>query len=119
MYTRPHETKYHNRKTVVDGITFDSQKEAARWCELNLLQKAGEIRELQRQVPFTLIPNQKDENGKVIARAVKYVADFSYRDAKTNKLVVEDVKSDATKTQVYKIKWKLMLYRNGIQIREV
>lgn len=113
------QNKYRNRKTTVDGITFDSQKEATRWCELTWLQKAGEIRDLQRQVLFTLIPAQKDENGKVIERACTYVADFSYRDAKTNRLIVEDVKSPATKTPVYKIKRKLMLYRNGIQIREV
>lgn len=111
--------KYGAIKTVVDGITFDSKKEANRWCELKLLERAGEIYDLKRQVPFVIIPVQKDENGRVIEREAKYIADFAYRDRKTNRIVVEDTKSEATKTAAYKLKKKLMLYRNGIRIREV
>lgn len=109
--------KYHARKVTVDGITFDSQKEANRWCELKLLERAGEIYDLQRQVPFVVIPEQRDSNGKLLEREVKYVADFTYKEKGSLRRTVEDVKG--LKTDVYKIKKKLMLYRNGIRIKEV
>ena len=108
--------KYGNRKVVTEDGTFDSVKEFSRWQELKLLQKSGEIYELQRQVPFVLIPTQKDEHGKVIEREVKYIADFTYRD-RDYRLVVEDTKG--MKTREYIIKRKLMLYRHGIRIVEV
>ena len=110
--------KYYARKTEVDGITFDSKHEAERYCELKLLWRAGEIRELMIQYPFELIPAQKDEKGKTIERPVCYIADFVYFD-KDGNLVVEDAKSQATKTDVYKLKRKLMLYFKGIAIKEV
>lgn len=109
--------KYSNRKVTSEDGTFDSVKEYSRWQELKLLEKAGEIYELQRQVPFILIPTQKDENGKVIERQCWYVADFTYRNRSDNRLVVEDTKGMRTKE--YIIKRKLMLYRNGIRITEV
>ena len=108
--------KYGNRKTMVDGITFDSAKEAQRWAELKLLERAGQIFELQRQVPFVLVPKQ-ERDGKVIERPVVYRADFVYTE--NGKEVVEDVKSTATKTKEYILKRKLMLWEYGIQIREV
>ncbi len=108
--------KYGARKTVVDGITFDSRHEAARWCELKYMERAKLITDLRRQVPFELIPAQKDERGKVIERPVRYVADFVYTTC-TGKTVVEDAKG--IKTDVYKIKKKLMLERYGIRIQEV
>ena len=110
--------KYRNTKTVVDGETFDSRKEANRYCELRLMERAGEISELRRQVVFTLIPAQYVD-GKYAERPVKYVADFVYVDRSTGKTVVEDVKSDATVTPEYVIKRKLMLYRYEIQIKQV
>ena len=110
--------KYRNTKTVVDGETFDSRKEANRYCELRLMERAGEISELRRQVAFTLIPAQYVD-GKYAERPVKYVADFVYVDRSTGKTVVEDVKSDATVTPEYVIKRKLMLYRFEIQIKQV
>ena len=111
------QSKYHSRKVTVDGETFDSQKEYMRWCELKLLERAGEITNLRRQVKFELIPSQKDERGRVIERACYYIADFVYlRDMVA---VVEDVKSPATRTDVYKIKKKLMLERKHIRIQEV
>ena len=109
--------KYGNRKVTVDGMTFDSRKEFGRWQELRLMERAGLIYELKRQVPFVLIPAQKDERGKVIEREVKYVADFTYRDRSDHRLVVEDTKG--MKTREYIIKRKLMLYRLGIRIQEV
>lgn len=92
--------KYRNIKTVVDGITFDSRKEADRYKQLLLLQRAGVIDHLQLQVPYTLVP--KSKNG----REVKYIADFVYWDLKNKREVIEDVKG--VKTDVYKLKKRLM-----------
>lgn len=108
--------KYRNKKTTVDGIVFDSAKEANRYAELRLLEKAGQIFNLQRQVPFVLIPKQ-ERDGKVIERAVTYKADFVYTE--NGEEVVEDVKSEATITKEYIIKRKLMLWEYGIAIRQV
>lgn len=113
------ENKYRSQKITVDGITFDSVKEANRYQELRMLERAGEIRDLQRQVPFVVIPTQRDENGKLIEKEVRYVADFTYIEKGKLTRTVEDVKSEATRTREYIIKRKLMLYRNGIRIREV
>lgn len=120
--------KYHNNKLVRDGEVFDSQKEYKRYCELDLLQKAGMICGLKRQVKFVLIPAQREPDtvgkrggkriGKVIERECAYYADFTYY-TKEGEYVVEDVKSEATKTEQYKIKRKLMLYIHGIRIIEV
>ena len=108
--------KYHNRKTTVDGIAFDSKREAIRHQELRLLEKAGEIGNLRRQVKYELIPAQYDRRtGKLLERAVSYVADFVYEtDGFT---VVEDVKG--VRTKEYIIKRKLLLYRHGLRIQEV
>lgn len=112
--------KYGNKKTVLDGVEFDSRKEARRFCELKLMERAGEIYDLQRQVPFILIPTQRDESGKMLEREVKYIADFTYRDCKTGRLTVEDVKSPVTrKNKEYVIKRKLLLYRHGLRIKEI
>lgn len=101
--------KYGNIKTVTsDGIKHDSIKEANRWCDLLLLQRAGVIQDLQRQVKFELIPKQEGE------RPVYYIADFVY--IENGKRVVEDVKGH--RTDVYKLKKKLMLYIHGIRIKE-
>ena len=102
--------KYNNTKIRVDGRLFDSKAEAARWQELQLLERAGEITELERQVEYELIPKQKGE------RAVKYIADFRYVDH-DGKTVVEDTKG--VKTPVWIIKRKLMLRVHGIRVREV
>lgn len=101
-------SKYRNKKTEVDGIMFDSAKEATRYKELLLLLKAGEIGHLELQVPFEL------------NEGVKYIADFVYLDARTGDKVVEDVKSDHTKRlPVYRIKKKLMKSIYQIIIKEV
>lgn len=110
--------KYRNRKVeTVDG-KFDSLKEFSRWEELKLLQRAGEIYELRRQVPFVLIPTQRDERtGKLLEKEAKYIADFAYRDSKTGRITVEDTKG--MRTEAYILKRKMMLYRHGIKIQEV
>lgn len=110
-------SKYNSKKTVVDGQTFDSKKEARRYQELLLLEKAGVIKNLSRQVKFVLIPSQRNENGKVVERECSYKADFTYEEEGGIKTVVEDVKGYRTKE--YIIKRKLMLYQYGIRIREV
>lgn len=109
-------SKYNNKKITVNGQVFDSKKEANRYKELLLLEKAGAIKDLRMQVKFTLIPAQRDEaTGKVIERECSYKADFVYSEGE--KTVVEDVKGFRTKE--YIIKRKLMLWRYGIRIREV
>ena len=117
--------KYHNKKVTRNGVAFDSQKEARRYGELLLLEKAGVITDLQRQVEFVLIPAQREaditgvrggiKKGKTIEQAVKYVADFVYKE--NDKIVVEDTKG--FKTKDYIIKRKLMLYVHGIRIKEI
>ena len=124
--------KYGNRKVVVDGVTFDSKREAKRYQELKLLEKCGAIRDLQRQVTFELIPAQREEStrvytkgrkkgqpieGKIIEKAVTYKADFTYIDAATGKMVVED--SKGMRTRDYILKRKMLLYFHGIKIQEV
>ena len=107
-------SKYHNKKTVVNGITFDSKHEAERYIELQMLLKAGVISDLQLQVSYELMPTIK-LNGETF-RGIKYVADFVYKD-KDGKEIVEDAKG--MKTDVYKIKKKLMAYIHHISIYEV
>lgn len=107
-------SKYNATKTEVDGITFASRKEAKRYKELKILEKADVISELQLQVPYLLIDNQR-RNGKLIERKCVYVADFVYR--LNGETVVEDVKG--VRTDAYRIKRKLMLERYNIQIKEV
>lgn len=106
--------KYGARKTDAFGITFDSQREANRYAELLLLQRSGQIQNLELQKEFILIPAQKI-NGKTAERAVVYRADFTYTE--NGKTVVEDVKGFRTKD--YILKRKLMLWVYGIQIKEI
>lgn len=99
--------KYHNTRTTVDGIVFDSKREAERWQELRLMEKAGEITDLRRQVPFALTVNRQ--------LVCHYKADFLYiRDGKE---IVEDAKG--LRTREYAIKRKLMRACYGIEIQEV
>ena len=122
------QNKYYNKKCTVNGIIFDSRKEARRYQELLLLQRAGVIKSLQRQVKYVLIPAQYEsferygKNGqeltpgkKLIERECAYVADFVYEE--DGKTVIEDTKGFKTKDFI--IKRKLMLYTHGIRIREV
>lgn len=111
-------SKYHSQKTVVDGITFASKKEANRYAELVLMEKAHEITGLEMQRKFTLIGAQRDSTGRVIERPCVYIADFVYKDQDGN-TVVEDTKSPATRTPAYVIKRKLMLSIYGLRIKEV
>lgn len=107
-------TKYRNKKVEIDGMTFDSKKEARRYKELLLLEKAGAIQDLQTQVKYVLIPSQRI-NGKVVERECSYKADFVYTE--NGQTVVEDTKG--FKTKDYIVKRKLMLKEHGIRIREI
>lgn len=117
--------KYGNKKVEIDGHVFDSRKEARRYQELRLLEKAGAIQDLQTQVKFVLIPAQYEpdiigkrggvKRGKLIERECSYIADFQY--IENGKLIVEDTKGFRTKD--YIIKRKLMLHEYGIRIKEI
>ncbi len=127
-------SKYHSRKITRDGEVFDSVKEYRRWCELKLLEKAGKITDLKRQVPFELIPAQyepferySEKTGKrlkdgkrCVEQSVVYNADFTYTTA-LGCVVVEDTKGyrKGTAYDVFVIKRKLMLWVHGIRIQEV
>ena len=110
-------SKYNNVK--YGGC--DSLREYRRLKELELMQKKGLISSLKKQVPFELIPSQRENpnnpKSKLLERSVKYIADFMYVREKDKALVVEDAKGMRTKE--YIIKRKLMLYVHGIAITEV
>lgn len=107
-------SKYHSRKTVVDGITFDSKAEAERYSDLKLLERAGFISSLVLQPEFELQP-KFHKNGKTY-RSITYRADFSYTEQ--GKTIIEDVKGMETKE--FKLKRKLFEYRYpDLTIREI
>ena len=109
-------SKYHSKKVVVDGITFDSKKEAKRYQELKLMERAGIIKELELQKEFELQPGFK-KNGKTY-RKITYKADFCYFHNEEYKYICEDVKG--FKTEVYKLKKKLFEYKyKDLELREV
>ena len=125
------DSKYKAKKVEINGIKFDSKREARRYEELLILEQAGEIKDLKRQVKYILIPAQREPDtvgarggnikGKLIERECAYVADFVYIDTHTGEQIVEDVKGyrDGQAYALFKIKRKLMLYVHGIQIKEV
>ncbi len=128
MIGRPkaRESKYRNQPTTVNGIRFDSRKEANRYMELMALQQAGKIRKLRLQVQYTLQESYITDTGKRV-RAIRYVADFAYERAALPDCtgesrwipVVEDVKSRPTKTAQYEMKKKLLQERFNLTITEV
>lgn len=121
--------------TAPDGSVFDSKAEYTRWCELSLLEKAGKISDLQRQVKYNLLPaiyetyeRYSSKTGKrlkdgviTIEKEVNYIADFVYTDNETGKTVVEDVKGykSGAAYSLFVLKRKMMLHFHGIQIKEV
>lgn len=112
MMRRRRKSKYGNHPVVVDGVRFDSEKEYARWCDLKLLEKAGVIKDLKRQVPFELQPAFYHKGKRI--QAIKYVADFTYTDEDGN-YIIED--SKGVRTREYIMKQKMMLFR-GYEIKE-
>lgn len=127
-------SKYLAKKIEIDGILFDSKKEANRYLVLKGQQRQGIIRDLRMQVPYVLIPAQYEERieytpkkkkeklvKKLVEREVSYVADFVYKRVCDGEIVVEDVKGYkiGTAYSVFVIKRKLMLERYGIKIVEI
>lgn len=118
-------SKYGNQKITIDNITFDSTGEGLRYKELKLLAKTGQITDLQLQKKFIIVPEIREpdtvgprggvKKGKLIQSAAYYIADFVYYD-KNGELVVEDFKG--FKTDLYKLKKKLMKYIYDIDIKE-
>lgn len=110
-------SKYHAVKTEVDGHKFDSKFEAEHYAALKLMERAGIISDLKLQPRFLLQEGFVYQGHK--ERKIEYVADFQY--TRNGEVVVEDTKSKATRTQAYKIKRKLFLYKYGNEItfREV
>jgi len=112
--TRPR-SKYGNVTTYVDGIAFDSQLEASIYSQLCIRERAGEIRELRRQVAFPLTCHRPDGLAPVVAT---YVADFTYRD-RAGTLHVVDAKSAGTKTKTYQLKKRWLALQDNLAIEEV
>lgn len=128
--------KYNARKIMIGAEVFDSKKEARRYQELKLMERAGKISNIQRQVKYVLIPAQRAETTEIYAKGAKkgqpkegrliehecaYYADFVYTDRKTGKTVVEDVKGykRGAAYAIFKMKKKLMLYVHKIKVKEV
>lgn len=102
--------KYHNTKTVADGIKFDSKLEAERYAQLKMMERAGVIRDLELQPEYELIPSFK-KDGKTWRKTV-YKADFRYILADNDKTIIEDVKgSISVITDVFRLKQKLFEYK--------
>ena len=100
--------KYHNKIVEVDNIKFQSKKEAKRYNELKLLERANIIQDLELQKSFELQPKYINNNGEHI-RAITYKADFVYYDNEKQQYIVEDTKG--FRTEVYKLKKKLFEYK--------
>lgn len=98
------QNKFKNKKIIIDGIKFDSKKEGYYYVYLKELEKTNKISNLQLQVKYELQPKFKYDNKTY--RAITYIADFAYKE--NGKTVVIDVKG--FKTDVYKLKKKLLLY---------
>lgn len=131
-FFQPPKSKYGSQKVVVDGITFDSKKEAKAYEKLKVLEGAGAIRDLRLQVPYELIPAVYDTKTRIKhlktkdkvetvqymkQRPVKYVADFVFFDVEEERERVVDVKGFRTKE--YELKKKMMLAFFGIEVEEI
>lgn len=105
-------SKYNNKKVTVNGVTYDSQDEYERFCELRLMEQAGIINKLKYHERFVLIDKSK------YGREIAYEPDFVYEMADSGEKIVEDFKSKPTKTRLYNLKKRLMAERYGIIIQE-
>ena len=108
--------KYLNKKTTVNGIKFDSQREADRWSHLCMLLRTGRISDLRRQVSYELVPAVKFEGAAKKKPAIRFIADFEY--VENGARIVEDVKSPVTaKLPAFQLKRHLMKHLHGIDVR--
>ena len=108
--------KYGAKRTTLEGITFDSKAEARRWMELRLLEKAGEIFELEPHPKYPIVIKNRSGRNVLICT---YEGDFRYREGPNGLLRIEDVKSKPTRTAVYRLKKKLVETIYGIEILEI
>ena len=117
----PARSKYGAQRVVVDGIRFDSRREAARYAELKLLLAADLISQLEIQPAYALIVGElkNDEPPTVFTNVGRYIADFRYVDNVSGELVVEDVKSPPTRTPLYRLKKKLVESIHNLHITEL
>lgn len=113
---RPGVNKYRNKEVKVDGYNFKSKKEAGVYQDFKLGLNSGEIKRLELQKKFELIPNQKGPDGKIVERAISYIADFYVEYADGEKVVID---CKGMRLPVYTIKRKLMLWVHGIKIKEI
>ncbi len=111
--TTSKKNKYHAKKIVVGNERYDSRAEYKRALQLELLQKAGVISNLQHHEKIVLIPKSK------YGRGIYYEADFSYTDNKTKEKIIEDVKSKPTVTKIFRLKKRMIQEQYGITIREI
>lgn len=110
--------KYRNERVEYDGLKFDSKREAARWGELRMLEKLGQISMLRRQVAYELVPAVKFAGARARKPAIRLIADFEYVERGVK--VVEDVKSPVTaKLPAFQMKRHMMLHTHGIDLRIV
>ena len=119
--TRPSTNKYQAHAVRVDGILFDSQREAARYGELKLLAQAGRISSIEIHPGFPLIVKElfRDGGPEILHTVGMFHADFKYRDHRLGAWIVEDVKSQPTKTEAYKLRKKIVEAVHGITITEI
>lgn len=108
--------KFNAQPVVLDGHRFASKHEAARYRDLQVLVRAGEIRDLELQPGYAIVAHGADGRPAPVA---KFHADFRYVVVKTGEVVVEDAKSPATRTTAYRLRKKLVEACHQIQIREV
>lgn len=108
------ENKYHNKWVIIDGIKFQSEKEGKRWQELKLMERAGKITGLSRQLRIEIVPKTK------LHRARYYVADFVYFDKEQGKTIYEDVKGlkKGLAYQMFTLKRDILYWRHGIEVTE-
>ena len=109
------QNKYKNKKVIYDGIKFDSNREMAYYIKLKMLEEKGIIKDLELQKSFELQPSFK-LNGKTYKK-ITYRADFSYVSVEDNKIHIVDTKG--FRTDVYKLKRKMFVYKYGIEIEEI
>jgi hypothetical protein len=121
VHTRPSTNKFQARSVRVDGILFDSQREAARYDELKQLAAAGMISSIEIHPGFPLIVKElhRVDGPEILHTVGMYHADFKYRDHRLGAWVVEDVKSAPTKTEAYKLRKKIVEAVHGITITEI
>ena len=111
--------KYHAQTCTVDGIRFDSRKEARRYEHLRMIAAAGEISALEIQPEFLITVRELWRDDGALVVCGRYRADFRYVETRSGEVVIEDTKSGPTKTTAYRLRKRLVEAIYGVTIREV